>query len=114
MINPLLDACSVLLDPLVAALIQWLAATEGSVGQAAADGMVQPDTQDLRSLMQRLCRLLSDSDSAVEQLWQNEGARLRPLLGERWDRIDAALRGFDFDAALQALQDAAQAKGAGS
>ena len=107
-IEPLLASCSALLEPLAAALAQWLDATQESAGPA---GLAAADAQQLQPLLQRLIQLLGDSDSAAEQVWRDEGERLRPLLAERWTRVDAALRGFDFDGALQTLRGAAHAIG---
>lgn len=108
-LEPLLQACSVQLEPLVAALAAWLAAAPSEEPQAG-DGAA-PDAQAQQAALQRIERLLADSDSAAEQAWEQDGALLRPLLGVRWSEVDAALRGFDYEQALHALRQVASASG---
>ena len=109
-LGPLLAACSARLDPLVAALAQWLAANQD--GDAPAPAMpVEVDEAALQVAWQRLERLLADSDSAAEQAWEADGALLRSVLGERWAEVDGAMRGFDYDLALRALRESALARG---
>ena len=67
-INPLLDACSALLDPLVAALTRWLDTTEGSAGQAAVPASRQ--SRATRSAGLRTCGW----DFVI--LWVPEGERI--------------------------------------
>ena len=108
-LEPLLQACSVQLEPLVAALAAWLAAAPSEEPQAG-DGAA-PDAQAQQAALQRIERLLADSDSAAEQAWEQDGALLRPLLGVRWSEVDAALRGFDYEQALHVLRQVASASG---
>jgi signal transduction histidine kinase/DNA-binding response OmpR family regulator/HPt (histidine-containing phosphotransfer) domain-containing protein len=108
--EPLLAACSIRLEPLIAALAAWLAASQKTEELA----MVTPDAPALRAALQRLDRLLADSDSAAEQAWEQDAALLRPLLGARWSDVDAALRGFDYEQALQVLRAAARVSGEGA
>ncbi|MEY5099678.1 MAG: hypothetical protein RJA36_2397 [Pseudomonadota bacterium] len=106
---PRLSSCRELLDSLLGQLEPWLAADAAALGAVpAAGGAVDPSA--LRAAVQHLAGLLADSDSAAEQAWERDAALYRAGLGEeRWAAIDAALRGFDFDAALKALREAAQA-----
>ena len=104
-IERLVDACSAQLDPLAAALRQWLDAS------SVPAEPLQPDASEPRLLMDRLLHLLADSDAAAEQVWAQEGARLRQPLGSHWNEVDAALRSFDFDGALRVLREAAHAAG---
>lgn len=111
-LEPLLQACSAQLDPLIAALAAWLAASQAADRQRAAAAPVEPpDPRALRAALQRIERLLADSDSAAEQAWDEQAALLRPVLGAQWAAVDAALRGFDYEQALQALREAARASG---
>ena len=111
-LEPLLQACSAQLDPLIAALAAWLAASQDADRQRAAAAPVEPpDPRALRAALQRIERLLADSDSAAEQAWDEQAALLRPVLGAQWAAVDAALRGFDYEQALQALREAARASG---
>jgi CheY-like chemotaxis protein len=112
-LEPLLQACSAQLEPLVSALASWLAARQATDQQApdAAALIEPPDAPALRAALQRLERLLQDSDSAAEQAWDQDAALFRFCLGARWGEVDAALRGFDYEQALQVLREAAPVSG---
>ena len=110
-LEPLLQACSAQLEPLVAALASWQAVSQESAEQRADAAAVEPDVQALRAALQRIDRLLVDSDSAAEQAWDQDAARFRFLLGPRWSEVDTALRGFDYEQALQVLREAARVSG---
>jgi len=98
---PRLAACRQWLDSLVAQLEQWLASDAAS---GVSSAPVVTDPLALHTAVQHLIGLLADSDSAAEQAWERDAALFRTGLGERWAVVDAALRGFDFDAALTALR----------
>ena len=70
--------------------------------------MASRDRSSARSRLRK-----TKSDSAAEQLWEQGGSQLKPLLGQRWDAVDAALRGFDFDGALQLLRELAPSAAGG-
>jgi two-component system sensor histidine kinase/response regulator len=111
-LEPLLQACSAQLEPLVLALDSWLAASQATDQQAPDTAPVEPPAaQALRAALQRLERLLLDSDSAAEQAWDQDAALFHFLLGARWGEVDAALRGFDYEQALQDLREAARFSG---
>ena len=111
-LEPLLQACSAQLDPLIAALVAWLAASQDADRPRLAAAPVEPtDPRALRAALQRIERLLADSDSAAEQAWDEQAALLRPMLGAQWAAVDAALRGFDYEQALQALRESARGIG---
>mgnify|MGYP006183605687 CR=1 FL=1 len=112
-LEPLLQVCLAQLEPLVSALASWLAARQATDQQApdAAALVEPPDAPALRAALQRLERLLQDSDSAAEQAWDQDAALFRFCLGARWGEVDAALRGFDYEQALQVLREAAPVSG---
>ena len=112
-IEPLLQDCAELLAPLVGALDQWLQGAAAATGQQSPAGP-GPDPAQAGQTLRQLIELLEQSDSSAEQLWDQDGAQLKPLLGQRWDELDAALRGFDFDGALQLLRELAPSAGAES
>jgi two-component system, sensor histidine kinase and response regulator len=109
-IEPLLEGCARLLGPLVSALAEWLQGAQSEAAPLAPNG-AGTDPALAEQTLQQLIELLTQSDSAAEQLWQQGGAQLKPLLGQRWDELDAALRGFDFDGALQLLRELSPGKG---
>ncbi len=111
LLEPLLQACSAQLEPLVAALASWLEASQQTEEQGADAAAPEPEAPALHAALQRLERLLLDSDSAAEQVWEQDAALFRFLLGPRWSEVDAALRGFDYEQALQALRAAARVSG---
>ncbi|OGB72616.1 MAG: hypothetical protein A2486_09500 [Burkholderiales bacterium RIFOXYC12_FULL_65_23] len=111
-LEPLLQACSAQLEPLVSALASWLAASQATDQPPPEAAPVEPpDAQALRAALQRIERLLLDSDSAAEQAWEQDAALFRFCLGARWGEVDAALRSFDYEQALQALREAAPVSG---
>ncbi len=111
-IEPLLQDCAGLLAPLVGALDQWLQGAAAATGQQSPAGP-GPDPAQAGQTLRQLIELLEQSDSAAEQLWEQGGSQLKPLLGQRWDAVDAALRGFDFDGALQLLRELAPSAAGG-
>lgn len=110
-LEPLLQACSAQLEPLVSALASWLAASQATDQQPPEALIEPPDAQALRAALQRIGASLLDSDSAAEQAWEQDAALFRFCLGARWGEVDAALRSFDYEQALQALREAAPVSG---
>ena len=109
-IEPLLDGCAGLLTPLIGMLNQWMKSDLGATAAPLAV-VVAPDPGLTEKTLRQLMDLLAQSDTAAEQLWQQSGTQLRPLLRQRWDELDAALRNFDFDGALQLLREVAPGPG---
>ncbi|HIJ61758.1 MAG TPA: PAS domain S-box protein [Rhodospirillaceae bacterium] len=88
------------LDPVMAGL----AALEGGVQAVAAKPMTMPE-DELRAALERLGELLRDSDTEAETLL---GELMDKLAGTPWagrlEPVAKAVDGYDFDAALAALE----------
>jgi two-component system sensor histidine kinase/response regulator len=88
------------LAALVAALQAGLPADPAMQVAAAVD------PQQLKQVYQQLCGLLADSDAEAADLLDSHGAMLHAALGPAFGQIEAAVRNFDFEAALDILQRA--------
>nr|WP_315203712.1 response regulator [uncultured Albidiferax sp.] len=98
----LMEACAVRLDPLVAGLSAQLPALMGVPGAVPTGAFDVDQFQVVRS---RLIGLLAEDDPRAADVWRDHAALLRVGLGERFDTIAQALVDFDFEIALQALED---------
>ena len=101
LIEPLRQAIEHSLPALVAAIAARLSSP---VAAAPASGF---DPRRWQQLRERLTGLLEQDDSESEALLEAEEALLRAGLGDRFEAVAQAIRGFDFPAALAAMRDPA-------
>jgi predicted ATPase/signal transduction histidine kinase/CheY-like chemotaxis protein len=82
-------------------------------GLMPAQASTLPDTplsdaqrQQARSLEQQVRSCLAQYDASAVEIWESHAHLLRPLR-PRWQEIETALAGFEFETALQLLDDTA-------
>ena len=80
-------------------------AAEAATGTAAGNAV---DRARGREASRQLARLLADSDVAALAFLTDNSATLRPMFGPHFSEIEVATEGFDFAAALAALERAAR------
>jgi two-component system sensor histidine kinase/response regulator len=105
---PRLERLAQVLAPLLQALAAALPPEAGAVGVASAAPV---DTAQLRAATGALRALLADDDAAAEDCWERHAALFRSAYAEQARPLEAAIRGFEFDTALNLLHQAAQARG---
>ncbi len=93
--------CADLLQPLVAALQEQLPQVEPAQGSGGHD---RTRYADIRA---QLDGLLAEDDMESVELFQQHAELLRQGLGDGYRALEQAMRAFDFEAALQALRQAA-------
>jgi two-component system sensor histidine kinase/response regulator len=91
-----------LLDALVADLREIPALVPE---QAAASALTESERASALSLLQTIGAWLEDDDAQAAELWESH-ARLLKAVVPHGDAVDAAIRRFDFELALQLLQSA--------
>lgn len=64
------------------------------------------DLQGLRAVARDLLAALGDGDPQAVETWKQYRAEFSKAYPSHWSYIDRALSGFDFETAMQALQDA--------
>jgi two-component system sensor histidine kinase/response regulator len=105
-----LSALALALPPLVAGLEAHFAALDGQTPTADA----APPAQPPREALERLRTLVADDDPAATDWLQRHAAELRPVLGERHERLARALDDFDFETAQALLATATTRSGKGA
>ncbi|WP_238474397.1 ATP-binding protein [Pseudomonas cavernae] len=101
-----LDAQIAALDAELQALI---AAIDAQLpAQDAVEPALEVDELALGELCQRLQRLFAEHDPRAGRLFGEQAALLRAAFADGYAVIEAAVRGYDFDMALQALGAAVQ------
>jgi CheY-like chemotaxis protein len=93
------------LEPLVAAIAAWLP-TESTV-----QATVAVDEAALARVTSRLRELCADMDSGAEDLLGENNALLHSAFPKHAQAISDAIKGFDFDLAVEQLEAAMQARG---
>jgi two-component system sensor histidine kinase/response regulator len=107
-------------DDLWAALRRWIKPRQpaGSSGTRRviskpalhpAKTIVTIDSETLKTVCARLARLLADDDSEAADVLDDNADLLRSALPNHYRAIEEAIRGFDFEAALEKLQTATTA-----
>jgi signal transduction histidine kinase/DNA-binding response OmpR family regulator/HPt (histidine-containing phosphotransfer) domain-containing protein len=96
------------LQPLVEAIVAWLPAELGA--QAAIP--VTVDEAALERVTARLRELCADMDSSAEDLLSENDALLRSAFPQHAQALSDAIKGFDFDLAVEQLDAAVQARAA--
>jgi two-component system sensor histidine kinase/response regulator len=91
-----------LLDALVAGLRDIPALVPD---QSGAPALTDTERASAFSLLQTIGALLEDDDASAVELWETH-VRLLKAVVPHGEQVDAAIRGFDFDLALQLLQSA--------
>ena len=100
-----------LLDQFAPPLQALVASLEASLPAEAEKVQVVVDSEALREVCTRLAALLADDDSEAGDLLDTHANLLNAAFPSRFRRIDDAVRGFDFEAALSALKEAASERG---
>lgn len=100
-LSALAEAVMTELDPVLNALGALLTKNEPSPEQAGPVDAVR-----LADFSARLESLLVDGDSAAADLLREEGACLAQAYPAHYGEIEAAIQGFDFEAALERLRQA--------
>nr|WP_315190590.1 response regulator [uncultured Albidiferax sp.] len=103
-IDGLIKACAVRLDPLVAALAAQLPGLQDGPGSAPAGAF---DAEQFQAVRSRLMGLLAEDDPRAADVWRDHASLLRVGLEGRFDTIAQALDDYEFEVALQALEDVA-------
>jgi CheY-like chemotaxis protein len=118
-------------DELWAALLRWIKPKHAVPSATTAPPAVSPaptlsrkispvkaeaptvavDPAHLKEVCQRLLQLLADDDSEAGDLFADEGDLLYAALPQHYRAIDDAIKGFDFERALDKLKAALQAAG---
>ncbi|MBS4098283.1 MAG: response regulator [Sulfuricella sp.] len=106
--RPETDAALARLATPLAALIE---AIQAQLPEEAAKAQVAVDLPALRETCAKLAALLADDDSEAGDLLDQHADLLNTAFPTHFRRIDDAVRGFDFEAALAALQEAAVERG---
>jgi len=95
------EAC---LEPVLAALSGLLESTASGASAASPDK--QPPGPEFQTQLNELKQLLADSDAAaVDLLRQLQGQSPERGLAEKLKRVAQQVERFDFDQALELLQD---------
>ena len=92
------------LEPLVQSLVDWLPS------EAQPQQTVAVDEAELERVCTRLRALCADMDSDAEDLLNQHEALLRTALAKHFPAIGEAIRGFDFDQAVEQLDAAVAAR----
>ena len=99
-----IDAALEQFEPPLAAMIEALVARLPAEAERA---QVMVDVAVLREVCTKLAGLLADDDSEAGELLDANANLLNAAFPTRFRRIDDAVRGYDFEAALAALSEAA-------
>jgi signal transduction histidine kinase/CheY-like chemotaxis protein/HPt (histidine-containing phosphotransfer) domain-containing protein len=106
-IAALLDKVARALEPVIEGLGK--VSPDGAATAPGAAAAVTPEA--LRLQVAQLMRLLADSDTEAIDLWEAQQGAFKAAFPEHWQPIAAGLGKFDFEAALAALRQAAEAAG---
>ena len=101
----LLDKVARALDPVVEGLGKVSLDETAPAAEPAAAVTPESLLPQIRQLMQ----LLAESDTEAVDLWEARQGAFKAAFPEHWQPIAAALGKFDFEAALAALRQAADA-----
>jgi two-component system, sensor histidine kinase and response regulator len=107
-VQPLLDRATQTLAPLLAALEAWLPPDAENSATAPAAPV---DATALQQATQELAARLADDDSAAEDCWDTHAGLLRAAFAPHAQRLEEAIRNFEYDVALSVLKEAAQVRG---
>ena len=98
-----------IVEPLVAALERPLSALVASIDATVVQAPRKPttrgDPQALAAVCRNLERLLAEGDSAAIDVLEENAELLEAAIPGHYGRMSAAIRGFDFAAALAALRE---------
>jgi HPt (histidine-containing phosphotransfer) domain-containing protein len=103
-LEPLAAQLRSTLEPLVAAIVAWLPA-EATVQASAA-----VDEAALARVTAQLRELCADMDSGAEDLLSEHDAMLQSAFPKHAQALSDAIKGFDFDLAIEQLDLALQAR----
>ena len=101
--RPEIDALLVAVAPLLADLVERLAA---SVSPTETVGQGTVDAGQLKQVCDQLLILLADSDAKAEDVMEANSNLLKAAFPNRYDEISRHVQNFDFDAALARLTEA--------
>jgi hypothetical protein len=76
--------------------------------QGAAPPLTDVERASAMSLLQTIDEWLADDDARAAELWESHARVLKSILPQG-ARVDAAIRGFDLELALQLLRGATPA-----
>ncbi|MFM8766934.1 MAG: ATP-binding protein, partial [Rubrivivax sp.] len=102
-LHALIDSLRQTLVPLVQALAAWLPPDASNLSMPTA-GVV--DSAALEMVCRQLRSLCADMDSEAEELIDSEATLLSSAFPAHFQALSSAVRAFDFDAALAALESA--------
>jgi signal transduction histidine kinase/DNA-binding response OmpR family regulator/HPt (histidine-containing phosphotransfer) domain-containing protein len=97
------------LAPVIDGLRELDMGTVTSPAELAGEANVGSDRAQIQALGLRLRALLLDDDAQALELWEDNEALFKAAFPNHWQRIGASLNGFDFDIALERLQEVLQA-----
>ncbi len=103
-VDALLTSPATLLEALVNALEAALPPDPQVAAQTA-------DLEKLPAVLTKLTALLADDDSEAGDLWDENVDLFKTAFPAHWQKIEAELRSFDFEATLAVLREAASARG---
>ncbi|WP_367850361.1 response regulator [Rhodoferax sp. WC2427] len=103
-IDGLIGACAARLDPLVAGLAVQLPGLQDGPGDAVAGAF---DADQFKAVRKQLAGLLAEDDPRAADVWRDHTSLLRVGLEGRFDTVAQALSDYEFEVALQALEDVA-------
>jgi two-component system sensor histidine kinase/response regulator len=83
---------------------QGLDAALPSMLAAASDADIAVDLRELKAVRERLQSLLSRNDFDAIEHFRDHSALIKASLGREGDEVERLIEGFEFEAALQALQ----------
>jgi two-component system sensor histidine kinase/response regulator len=92
-------------------LADLIAALQAQLPAEAEKAQVAVDQDALREVCGKLAALLADDDSEAGDLLDSQANLLNAAFPTRFRQIDDAVRGFDFEAALAVLKEAAAERG---
>ena len=102
-VAPLLEALAAVLEPLLAGLHEWQAQSAGRGADAVLSTAGQAAADDPAQVLTHLRALLAQDDPAAAEFFQHNIPVLASLIDSAFDRVEAHIRNFDFDLALDML-----------
>jgi two-component system sensor histidine kinase/response regulator len=100
-----------LLNTLAAPLLALVAELEAKLPPEECTAAVVVDTEALAAVCRRLLILLAEDDSEVDDVMEEHANLLNAAFPDDYRRIRAAIKEFDFDVALTALNEAMERNG---
>jgi two-component system sensor histidine kinase/response regulator len=101
-----LDRLDALVAQFAGPLAELIGRIEAALPAEAAAGSTAVDPGALAAVCERLERLLAEDDSEAGDVLAENAGLLQSAFPQHFRRIEAAIRDFDFEAALQALRGA--------